>query len=158
MSRGWRAIGACMRARRRTSFRRRRPPVVLPTRLSLVGNSPRDATIVEVRATGPRAVCTHSTGATRLALLPCITSSCATILVGSRRQLKPDSVCKDGFVGMLDAEMEKTEVIPVLYLGISNQIFDVEVNGEKVYRDDLTGQMLDPRLVRGARQKELDFF
>ena len=27
-----------------------------------------------------------------------------------------------------------------------------------MYRDDLIGQALDPRLVREARQKELDFF
>ena len=83
---------------------------------------------------------------------------CRAILVGFRRQLKFDGVCKDGFVGMLDAKMEKTDVLSVFHLGTVDQIFGIEVDGETVYRDDLTGQVLPPRPVREARQKELDFF
>ena len=37
---------------------------------------------------------------------------CRAILVGIRRQLKSDGVCKNGFVGMLDATMEKTYFAP----------------------------------------------
>ena len=61
-------------------------------------------------------------------------------------------------MGMLDAKMEKTEVLPILHLGTVDQIFDIEVEGDKVYRDDLTGQLLDRRPVREARRKELDVF
>ena len=32
------------------------------------------------------------------------------------------------------------------------------MDGEKVFRDDLTGQILDSKLAKEARQKELDFF
>ena len=53
--------------------------------------------------------------------------------------------------GMLDAKLEKTEVPPIRHWRMADQIFDVEVDGGKVYRDDLTGQALDPRLVRQAR-------
>ena len=34
----------------------------------------------------------------------------------------------------------------------------MQIDGDAIYRDDLTGQLLDPALVRAARQKELDFF
>ena len=83
---------------------------------------------------------------------------CRANLDGFGRQLNFDGVCKDGVVGMLDARMDQTEVLPVLHVGTVDQIFDIEVDGDKVYRDDSTGQVLDPRFVREARQKELDFF
>ena len=35
--------------------------------------------------------------------------------------------------------------------------WDVEVDGGVIYRDGLMGQILDSKLVRVARQKELDF-
>ena len=79
---------------------------------------------------------------------------CRAILVGFRRQLKVDGICKDGYVGMMEAE----PIVPLLHVGSCDQILDVEIDGGVVYRDDLTGQVLDPRLVRAARQKELDFF
>ena len=34
----------------------------------------------------------------------------------------------------------------------------MKVENEKEYRDDLTGQVLDPLLVRAARAKELEYF
>ena len=46
----------------------------------------------------------------------------------------------------------------MLHLGVAEQIFGVEIDDETAYRDDLTGQVPDSRLVREARQKELDFF
>ena len=82
---------------------------------------------------------------------------CRAILVGFRRQQQFNGVYEDSFVGMLDSEIEKAEVLPVLHLGMADQIFDIDIDGKKVYHDDLTGQALDPRLVREARQKELDF-
>ena len=38
---------------------------------------------------------------------------CKAILVGFRRQLQHDGICKDGFVGMLNSGLEKTEVQPL---------------------------------------------
>ena len=35
---------------------------------------------------------------------------CRAILVGSRNQLKHDGKCKDGFIGMLDSNIENTDV------------------------------------------------
>ena len=87
---------------------------------------------------------------------------CRAILVGFRRQLQADGVCKDGFVGMREAGQEKSEVlpsvVPLLHVGLGDHILDVEVDGSPVYRDDLTGQVLDGKLDRAARQKELEFF
>ena len=78
---------------------------------------------------------------------------CRAILVGFRRQLKADVICKDGFVGILEAQ----PIVPLLHVSLGNHILDVEIDGGAVYRDDSTGQVLDPKLVRAARQKELDF-
>ena len=81
---------------------------------------------------------------------------CRAILVGFRRQLKADGVCRDGYVGMLEAGQVKTEVMPimpVLHVGLGDRVLDVEVDGGVIYRDELTGQILDPELVRVARQK-----
>ena len=41
---------------------------------------------------------------------------------------------------------------------ISDHALDVEADAGVIYRDDSTGQILDRKLVRMARQKELDFF
>ena len=38
----------------------------------------------------------------------------------------------------------------------SGSIMNVQINSEAIYRDDLTGQVLDPELVRIARAKELE--
>ena len=43
-------------------------------------------------------------------------------------------------------------------VGIGDQLFDAEVGGGVIYRDDLTGPIIDRKLVQQARQKELDFF
>ena len=59
---------------------------------------------------------------------------------------------------MLDSGMEKCEVAPMLQIGYGDQVFEVKVDNEPICRDDLTGQTLDPVLVRAARKKELDFF
>ena len=85
---------------------------------------------------------------------------CRAILVGFRNQLKRDGVCRDGFVGLLEAGQEKSDVQPCFHIGIGigSDIYEVEIDGGPIYRDDLTGQVLDSKLVREARQNELDFF
>ena len=60
---------------------------------------------------------------------------------------------------MLEAGQENSEVVsplPLLHVGIGDHLLDVEIDGGVIYRDDLIGQILDPNLVREARQKELD--
>ena len=69
---------------------------------------------------------------------------------GGRSSTTDDGVCKDGFVGMLDKDIENTEVLPVMHMDFGEQVFDIEMDGDVVYRDDLTGQVLDPRLVGEA--------
>ena len=82
---------------------------------------------------------------------------CRAILVGFRKQLQRDGTCKDGFIGMLDARMENEEaasVLPcLLFSGKHGQVPKVQVGNEEVFRDDLTGQALNPDLVRAARAK-----
>ena len=63
------------------------------------------------------------------------------ILVGFRRQLKADGICKDGFVGMLEAE----PIVPLLHVALGDHILDVEIDGGVIYRDDLTGQRFSTR-------------
>ena len=46
----------------------------------------------------------------------------------------------------------------MLHVGLSDYIPDVEIDGSLIYTDDLTGHILDLKLVRAARHKELDFF
>ena len=85
---------------------------------------------------------------------------CRAILVGFRNQLKHDGKCKDGFIGMLDSNLEGTDAaaqFPLYSIQHAGEVYNVQIDGDTVYRDDLTGQMLDPILVRAARQKELDF-
>ena len=81
---------------------------------------------------------------------------CRAILVGFRRQLQCDGVCKDGFIGMLDGRMENMETLPMLHIG--DQVYKIAVDNGPIYRDDLTGQVLDPKLVAEARKKELELF
>ena len=81
---------------------------------------------------------------------------CRTILAGFGRQLKHDGICRDGYVGMLEAGQEKTEA-PCYHVGYAGQVFEIDIDGTPIYRDDLAGQPLDPKLVQAARQKELDF-
>ena len=72
---------------------------------------------------------------------------CRAILVGFRKQLTVDGTCKEGFIGLLGASMERTEVAPARCMNYGGQILEVEIGGGLIYRDDLTGQVLDPALV-----------
>ena len=65
------------------------------------------------------------------------------------------------YVGMLEASQENSEVVsplPLLHVGIGDHLLDIEIDGGAIYRDVLTGQILNSKFVREARQKELDFF
>ena len=46
----------------------------------------------------------------------------------------------------------------MLQISYSDQVLEVRVDNEPIFRDDLTGQVLDPVFVKAARKKELDFF
>ena len=87
---------------------------------------------------------------------------CRAILVGFRKQLQKDGLCKDGFTGMLEASMEREETplaLPCMLLsGKNGEVLKVQVSNSETFRDDLTGQELDPQLVRAARAKELEYF
>ena len=87
---------------------------------------------------------------------------CRAIPVGFRSQLRKDGVCKDGVVGMLRSGMEGQEVpavLPCFHLtNDKGSILKVQVEGDEIFRDDLTGQLLDPELVGAAKKKELEYF
>ena len=73
-----------------------------------------------------------------------------TSLVGFSGHLKQDGVCKDDRIELQNSGMEKTEVLPVLQVGYGDQVFDTEVDGGTIYRDDLVGHILGPKLVEAA--------
>ena len=85
---------------------------------------------------------------------------CRAILVGFRKQLQKDGLCRGGFVGILEAGMEQMDVPPVLpCLLFSNkrgQVLKAQVEDNQIFRDDLTGQLLNPELVRAARKNDLE--
>ena len=94
------------------------------------------------------------------------------ILVGFRYQEKADGTYKDGFVGLTESGQER-EAMAVMSVQIAPEVVDdkvyrlkdkngsiknVRIGSEVMYRDDLTGQILDPDLVRIARAKKLEYF
>ena len=83
---------------------------------------------------------------------------CRAILVGFRNQLKKDGMCQEGYVGMLERE-ETPELLSCFNLtSASGHVLKVQIENEQTFRDDLTGQALDPSLVKAARAKELEYF
>ena len=81
---------------------------------------------------------------------------CRAILVGFRKQMVADGKCRDGFMGMM---AEPWDDMPILHVGMTSADVDKAVqNGEEVFKDDMTGQVLSPELVHAARRKELDYF
>ena len=48
--------------------------------------------------------------------------------------------------------------MPLSSIQHAGEVFEVQIDGKSIYKDDFTGQILDPALVRAARQKVLDFF
>ena len=86
---------------------------------------------------------------------------CRAILVGFRNHLRADGMYKDGFVGMLEERKvpEELPILPILQLTASDgAVLNVRIEDEPVYKDDLTGQLLPPELVRIARAQELEYF
>ena len=50
-------------------------------------------------------------------------------------------------------------MLPLLiFSNKSGEILKVQVEGGQIFKDDLTGQLLNPELVRAARAKELEYF
>ena len=84
---------------------------------------------------------------------------CRAILVGFRNQLRADGKFEDGFVGVLDSFDKEQELFETYRISdASGAVFQVKIAHETEYRDDLTGQLLPPELVRAARAKELEYF
>ena len=85
---------------------------------------------------------------------------CRAILVGFRNQLRKDGTCKEGVVGMLDAGLEREEVPATVscfnLISSSGQVLKVQIENDKVFRDDLTGQFLDSTSVATSRKKDLE--
>ena len=73
---------------------------------------------------------------------------CCAILVGVRNQLTHDGKCKEGFIGMLDSNLERTDVtaqMPLYNIQHAGEVFEVQSDGDAIYRDDLTGQVVGSR-------------
>ena len=81
---------------------------------------------------------------------------CRAILVGFRRQLQKDGICKDGFIGMMEKDHEPQQLSILSFTNNHGEVLNVQNDNGEIYKDDLTGQLLDPVLVRAARAKELE--
>ena len=80
---------------------------------------------------------------------------CHAILAGFRDQLRHDGLYKDGFIGMMEDRCEK-ELVPIYHLtDTDGSVLNVQIEGVETYKDDLTGQLLNPELVKIARRQEL---
>ena len=85
---------------------------------------------------------------------------CRAILVGLRSQLKKDGACKEGIVGILEACPEEYPATLNFYnlTSFHGHVLKIQIENDQIFKDDLTGQLLDPTLVRAARKKELVHF
>ena len=83
---------------------------------------------------------------------------CKAILKGFRNQMKADCIMGNGVFGIHPQGMLGGEE------NFDVRLIDEEgteaygIQGEKVYRDATSGQVLDPILVKEARRKELQYF
>ena len=140
-------------------------PIKKPT--TFMTNAPELAAELNTRCQGRGGACSRNAGGVhaqcrgetaRMAAIYHF-KLCRAILRGFRKQLQRDGVCRDGFIGMLDARLEE-DTVPVFSIS-GEKIRDVayvKIEEEATYRDDITGQPLDPELVRAARAKELEYF
>ena len=72
-------------------------------------------------------------------------------MVGFRNKLKHDGIYKDVFMGML-AVGQEMEFLPAFKLTSDiGEVLHVQVEGLKMFKDDLTGQLLDPKLAPEPR-------
>ncbi len=67
---------------------------------------------------------------------------CRAILVGFRNQLKKDGVCKEGFVGMLEACSEEVPATLSCYnlTSASGHVLKVQIDNDQIFKDDLNGR------------------
>ena len=69
-----------------------------------------------------------------------------------------DGKCDIGILGMQHV-IESDDIVPLLHIGLTDvDVLKIQASGEEVFNDDLTGQILNPDLVRAARKKELEYF
>ena len=71
--------------------------------------------------------------------------------MGFRKQLNWDGLCRDGFVGMISNAWGDHGMLhggPRELVCSSGAVLNMDIAGEQVYFDDLTGQPLNAALVR----------
>ena len=86
---------------------------------------------------------------------------CRAILKGFRNQLRSDGYISAGIHGIQPEGLSEDEWRQEGRPGSQSEEESVEVNGlrgKKVFKDAITGQVLDPILVAEARKKELEYF
>ena len=88
---------------------------------------------------------------------------CRAILKGFRNQMRKDGMLAPGIFGLLPEGIFDDGHEPKLWWSeeTADAEEDVDIFGmehEKVFKDAITGQILDPILVREARKKELEYF
>ena len=142
-------------------------PMKKPT--SFLTNSLHVAAQLRRRCTGRGGACSRDGGGRhvhcrgKLARLAAVYHFrlCRAMFVGIRKQLDADGSRKDGYVGSIGAVWEDDRVTrPGLFelRCRGGHILKLDASSGEVFRDDLTGQLLDPELVKQARQKELAYF
>ena len=87
---------------------------------------------------------------------------CKAILKGFRKQLIEDGRLVLGVAGLQRAEEDlsilQLERVAQRSVRLEDDKALLKLNGDEEYRDSLTGQLLDPKLVQAARRKELEYF
>ena len=78
--------------------------------------------------------------------------------MGFRDQLKKDGTYADGFVGLLQSRKENADLPVYKLTDVDRAVLHIRIENEPIYKDDLTGQLLPPELVKAARAKELEYF
>ena len=75
-------------------------------------------------------------------------------------QFQKDGVCKDGLVGMLEACPDEVPATMncFSFTCSDGRVLNVQTENAQIFKDDLTGQLLDPTLVAAARKKGLECF
>ena len=82
---------------------------------------------------------------------------CKAILQGIRNQMRHDHRLQEGMCGLQALELETQDVVANL-LEIDDEVEVCTMSKAGKVLDSLTGQPLDPELVRKARQEELKYF
>ena len=82
---------------------------------------------------------------------------CKAILQGIRNQMRHDHRLQEGIHGLQAQEIEMADVITNL-LEVDTDVEACTMSKTGKILDSLTGQPLDPELVRKARQEELKYF